>query len=79
MSDYYISSINKTFFLSGSLIYHTDNSGSNANKSNGEVINLNSILEDLDNENENPTITNFVNMAIEVSGSGAYFKDKSIF
>ena len=28
MTDYYISSINKTFFLSGSLIYHTNNSGS---------------------------------------------------
>ena len=31
MTDYYISSINKTFFLSGSKIYSSTGSGSNAN------------------------------------------------
>ena len=31
MSDYYIQSINKTFFLSGSKIYSSTGSGSNAN------------------------------------------------
>tara|TARA_Y100000593_G_C4071378_1_gene219278 strand:- start:170 stop:409 length:240 start_codon:yes stop_codon:yes gene_type:complete len=79
MSDYYIQSINKTFFLSGSLIYHTNNSGSNVNKSNSEVINLEYILEALENDDGNPTITNFVNMANEVSGSNLYFKDKGLF
>ena len=80
MSDYYIQSINKTFFLNGSLIYHTDNSGSSVNKSNGTLMNrdyLVGILSDYDTYNLN--IVNFVNMAIEVSGSGLYFKDKEIF
>ena len=43
MGDYYIQSINKTFFLSGGLIYHTDNSGSNANKNNGTLMSENFI------------------------------------
>jgi len=81
MSDYYIQSINKTFFLSGSLIYHTDNSGSNANKSNGTLINKDYILEVLSvgYENNNLTIHNFVQMTEEVSGSKNYIIDKEIF
>ena len=80
MSDYYIQSINKTFFLSGSLIYHTDNSGSNANKSNKTLINKNyviGILSDYDTYNLN--IVNFVDMTNEVSGSKLYFADKEVF
>ena len=80
MSDYYIQSINKTFFLSGSLIYHTDNSGSNANKSNKTLINKNyviGILSDYDTHNLN--IVNFVDMTNEVSGSKLYFADKEVF
>tara|TARA_B100001123_G_C14386808_1_gene661173 strand:- start:126 stop:368 length:243 start_codon:yes stop_codon:yes gene_type:complete len=80
MSDYYIQSINKTFFLSGSLIYHTDNSGSNANKSNGTLINKDyiiGILSDYDTYNLN--IVNFVDMTNEVSGSKLYLTDKEVF
>ena len=79
MSDYYIQSINKTFFLSGSLIYYTDNSGSNANKSNGTLINKDYILEVLnDGDNNNIRITDFINMTNRVSGSIYYLGDKEI-
>ena len=80
MGDYYIQSINKTFFLSGSLIYHTNNSGSNANKSNGTLINKDyiiGILSDYDTYNLN--IVNFVDMTNEVSGSKLYLTDKEVF
>ena len=82
MSDYYIQSINKTFFLSGSLIYHTDNSGSNANKSNGTLINSNFLIEKLSIETNNVsliTIKEFIDMTNEVSGSKSYFNDKEVF
>ena len=80
MSDYYIQSINKTFFLSGSLIYHTDNSGSNVNKSNGTLINKDYIIEILSDYNtHNLNIVNFVDMTNEVSGSKLYLTDKEVF
>ena len=82
MSDYYIQSINKTFFLSGSLIYHTDNSGSNANKSNGTLINRDFLVEKLsisNNDVSTITIKEFIDMANEVSGSKNYFSDKGGF
>ena len=82
MSDYYIQSINKTFFLSGSLIYHTDNSGSNANKSNGTLINRDFLVEKLSISNNNVytiTIKEFIDMTNEVSGSKSYFIDKGGF
>ena len=44
MSDYYMSPLNKTFFLSGSFIYHTDNSGSNADKTKGTLNSINALL-----------------------------------
>ena len=79
MSDYYIQSINKTFFLSGSLIYHTDNSGSNVNKLNGTLINRDYIFEVLnDGDNNNIRITDFINMTNRVSGSIYYLGDKEI-
>ena len=79
MGDYYIQSINKTFFLSGSLIYHTDNSGSNADKSNGTLIDRNYIYEVLnDGYNNNLTISNFIWMTDEVSGSIYYLGDKGV-
>jgi len=79
MGDYYIQSINKTFFLSGSLIYHTDNSGSNANKLNGTLINRDYIFEVLnDGDNNNIRITDFINMTNRVSGSIYYLGDKEI-
>ena len=79
MADYYIQSINKTFFLSGSLIYHTDNSGSNANKSNGTLTNKDYLVSVLSNDTYNITITNLLDMTNEVSGSKLYLKDKGIF
>ena len=79
MGDYYIQSINKTFFLSGSLIYHTDNSGSNADKSNGTLINRDYIYEVADDgDNNNLTIANFISMTKEVSGSIYYLGDKEV-
>ena len=90
MGDYYIQSINKTFFLSGSLIYHTDNSGSNANKSAGTLLNKNFIMEKIiegDNnrfssedsyDNDVVNITKFINMTNVVSGSMNYLNDKEI-
>ena len=80
--DYYISEINKTFFLSGSLIYHTNNSGSNANKSNGTLINRDFLVEKLsisNNDVSTITIKEFIDMANEVSGSKNYFSDKGGF
>ena len=83
MSDYYIQSINKTFFLSGSLIYHTDNSGSNANKSNGTLINRTFLDEKLllESSKDVPLITikEFIDMTKEVSGSVYYFQDRGNF
>ena len=79
MADYYIQSINKTFFLSGSLVYHTDNSGSNANKSNGTLTNKDYLVSVLSNDTYNITITNLLDMTNEVSGSKLYLKDKGIF
>ena len=82
MSDYYIQSINKTFFLSGSLIYHTDNSGSNANKNNKTLINSDFLIEKLSIETNNVsliTIKEFIDMTNEVSGSKNYFSDKGGF
>ena len=80
MSDHYISSINKTFFLSGSLIYHTDNSGDNVDKSKGTLINKEYIIGVLDDDvNNNLNIINFTDMTIEVSGSVTYLRDKGIF
>ena len=72
MGDYYIQSINKTFFLSGSLIYHTNNSGSNANKSNGTLINRDYIYEVADDGDyeflkQNPKI---------ISGKKIVFNDQ---
>ena len=79
MSDYYIQSINKTFFLSGSLIYHTNNSGSNANKSNKTLINKDYIFGVFDRNNNALTIADFIKMTEEVSGSIYYFRDKGVF
>ena len=74
MSDYYIQSINKTFFLSGSLIYHTDNSGSNANKTNGTVINYDYMIQCFnDAPDASITISDFMDMTNQVSGSSYYF------
>ena len=73
MSDYYISEINKTFFLSGSLIYHTDNSGSSANKNNGTLLDTDYLFTD-----DRINVTNWVSMSIDVSGSAYYLKDKGI-
>ena len=82
MSDYYIQSINKTFFLSGSFIYHTNNSGSNADKSNGTLINRDFLVEKLSISNNDVytiTIKEFIDMTNEVSGSKSYFNDKEVF
>ena len=73
MSDYYIQSINKTFFLSGSLIYHTDNSGSSANKNNGTLLDTDYLFT-----GDRINVTNWVSMSIDVSGSAYYLKDKGI-
>tara|TARA_Y100001963_G_C6734704_1_gene425757 strand:- start:812 stop:1039 length:228 start_codon:yes stop_codon:yes gene_type:complete len=73
MSDYYISEINKTFFLSGSLIYHTDNSGSNADKNNGTLLQKEYLFID-----DRINVVNWVSMSIDVSGSMYYLKDKGI-
>ena len=79
MSDYYIQSINKTFFLSGSLIYHTDNSGSNANKSNGTLINYDYMIQCFNEAQDGSiTISDFMEMTNQVSGSSYYFFHKGV-
>ena len=78
MGDYYIQSINKTFFLSGSLIYHTDNSGSNANKSNGTLINKDFIEEKCFVDMTTLNISHFLTMTNVVSGSIYYLGDKEV-
>ena len=68
MSDYYIS--NRTYFLSGSLIYSTEGSGS-VDKSNGTEMTLNwfSSQQDIN-------ISHVLNISSEVSGSNSYMTDK---
>ena len=79
MTDYYISSINKTFFLSGSLIYHTNNSGSNANKNNGTLIDYNYMLQCFNDAPDGSiTTSDFMKMTNQVSGSIYYFFHKGV-
>jgi len=68
MPDYYIS--NRTYFLSGSLIYSTEGSGS-VDKSNGTEMTLNwfSSQQDIN-------ISHVLDISNEVSGSKTYMNDR---
>ena len=68
MSDYYTS--NRTYFLSGSLIYSTEGSGS-VDKSNGTEMTLNWFINQQD-----INISHVLNISSEVSGSNSYMTDK---
>tara|TARA_R100000458_G_C8082656_1_gene116758 strand:+ start:167 stop:385 length:219 start_codon:yes stop_codon:yes gene_type:complete len=69
MSDYYIS--NRTFFLSGSLIYSTEGSGS-VDKSNGVEMTKDWFL----NQQSNLNLLQIAQISKEVSGSYYYIRDK---
>jgi len=68
MSDYYIS--NRTYFLSGSLIYSTEGSGS-VDKSNGTEMTFEwfSIQQDIN-------VSHILDISTEVSGSNTYMQDR---
>jgi len=70
MSDYYISSSNSTFFLSGSKIYSSEGSGSSVDKTNGVEM----TKEGLWNPNDN-TIIDVLEISKQVSGSYYYVRD----
>ena len=79
MSDYYLEQKNKTFFLSGSLIYHTNNSGSNADKNDKTLINYDYMLQCFNNTQDGSiTISTFMEMTNQVSGSINYFFHKGV-
>ena len=70
MADYYLSSINRTFFLSGSKIYSSEGSGSSVNKNIGEEMTKEWFI--------NPgiiSITETIEIAKQVSGSYYYVRD----
>ena len=68
MSDYYTS--NRTYFLSGSLIYSTEGSGS-VDKSNGTEMTLNWFSNQQD-----INVSHVLDISNEVSGSRTYMHDK---
>ena len=68
MSDYYTS--NRTYFLSGSLIYSTEGSGS-VDKSNGTEMTLDWFINQKD-----ITINELVEISYQTSGSRTYAADK---
>ena len=68
MSDYYTS--NRTYFLSGSLIYSTEGSGS-VDKSNGTEMTLNWFINQQD-----INISHVLDISNEVSGSKTYMNDR---
>jgi len=70
MSDYYISSSNSTFFLSGSKIYSSEGSGSSVDKTNGVEM----TKEWLWNPND-ITILDVLEISKQVSGSYYYVRD----
>jgi len=70
MSDYYISSSNSTFFLSGSKIYSSEGSGSGVDKTNGVEM----TKEWLWNPND-ITILDVLEISKQVSGSYYYVRD----
>ena len=78
MSDYYISAMDKTFFLSGSLIYYTDESGSDADKSNGELVNKNFMLDCNVSTREAFNIKEMMIMSYHVTGSYTYLMDRGM-
>ena len=70
MSDYYESKNNSTYFLSGSLIYFTEGSGS-VDKSNGTEMTLDWFI----NQND-ITINELVEISYQTSGSRTYAADR---
>ena len=68
MSDYYIS--NRTYFLSGSLIYSTEGSGS-VDKSNGTEMTL-----DWFSNQQDINVSHVLDISNEVSGSKTYMNDR---
>ncbi len=69
MSDYYESKNNSTYFLSGSLIYFTEGSGS-VDKSNGTEMTLNWFSNQQD-----INVSHVLDISNEVSGSRTYMHD----
>ena len=68
MSDYYVE--NRTYFLSGSLIYSTEGSGS-VDKSNGTEMTLDWFINQKD-----ITINELVEISYQTSGSRTYIADR---
>ena len=68
MSDYYIS--NRTYFLSGSLIYSTEGSGS-VDKTDGTEMTFDWFANQQDID-----ISNVLDITNQVSGSRTYIHDK---
>ena len=69
MSDYYLSSTQRTFFLSGSKIYSSEGSGSVVNKGSGEELTTNWFYE-----NTNMNVLDLLTITTEVSSS-FYIRD----
>tara|TARA_R110000765_G_scaffold287229_1_gene383680 strand:- start:39 stop:263 length:225 start_codon:yes stop_codon:yes gene_type:complete len=70
MPDYYISSSNSTFFLSGSTIYSSDGSGSGVDKTDSTEMTFNWFANQ-----QNITVIELLEISTQVSGSRTYIHD----
>ena len=74
MSDYYVLTIDRTFFLSGSKIYSSEGTGSSVDKSNGIEFTKDWIRESQSNY-QDWNINEIFYIGQNVSGSNMYFFD----
>ena len=70
MADYYLSNNNSTYFLSGSLIYFTEGSGS-IDKTNSTELTYDWFIVQSD-----LNISHVIDISNQVSGSQTYMSDK---
>jgi len=71
MSDYYLSNNNSTYFLSGSLIYFTEGSGSGVDKTNSTELTYDWFIVQSD-----LNISHVMDISNQTSGSVTYMNDR---